>query len=527
MSETRFPYRVRTGFRIFAFRAEARIMAELRPPTEPAVADPTIYQPLSPLALAAFIVATLFAVIVIIFGITAFWSRKPVIFTPLLVMAVIGLGLTIAARIQLDKSEGTRAGRKLVTLAWWFCVLGGASYASYLQAIDMSIRAQSLQAADDWFESLKSGDFNTSFVMTLDPGRRSGINPRDLGSLEGRFGELDLPAYRSSELVRIIERNKPDVELVPAGVKEWVHEPTGFRVQRNFTLRCPEGVYDVAMQLSGIEGRDLTKRVWQVGILSADRNIPRQRLTTYGRAMQELRVETIGLSNEFTRMLEMKVPAGAYFLTLKPDERKELQNKQLLQLFAGYCATIGVPTDLGFLIGGVASLSVPTPQPPGLASFPKSGFFRTVDRKSPNDEQQESFERLWKASFEQASKGGIMTAGRANPNAVESIPGIDWHDESVRITFGLDLAFASESQYSKGRLVISTDRPELIEALKKWREAGWKNPDEADRSPGRVIEKLPRDWRISAIESDLVRMSFQKPDGPPGGGRPGPGPGAP
>src|SRR5438093_1247197 len=116
-------------------------MAEPTPsPALASTADPTPYVPVSWLAVAAFSVAGLFVVTLLALGGFAFVNKKPLLMGELLVLPVIAIVLSFAARRAIRNSEGTRTGEKLAANAWWLSVVFGLCYVAYLFAIDFAIR---------------------------------------------------------------------------------------------------------------------------------------------------------------------------------------------------------------------------------------------------------------------------------------------------------------------------------------------------------------------------------------------------
>ena len=68
------------------------------------------YRPISGLAIAALAVSILTAVIVTAVGVASKLKGKAILAPPIVLLALLGLALSLVARWQIRRSEGTRAG---------------------------------------------------------------------------------------------------------------------------------------------------------------------------------------------------------------------------------------------------------------------------------------------------------------------------------------------------------------------------------------------------------------------------------
>src|SRR4051812_18412677 len=92
------------------------------PPASDAVVE---YRPVAPLAIAALGVAVLTTAIVLVIAISSQAKGQAILAGWVVVLAVVGLGLSLAARWQVRQSEGTRAGAGLAKASLWLCLLSG------------------------------------------------------------------------------------------------------------------------------------------------------------------------------------------------------------------------------------------------------------------------------------------------------------------------------------------------------------------------------------------------------------------
>src|SRR5206468_1367325 len=91
----------------------------VKPAPAPAPADAEVYKPLSGPAIVGLAVAVLAAVIIVVIGIVAKVKGRPVLSPYALFLAGLGLALSAAARWQIVRSGGTRAGLRLTTVGLW------------------------------------------------------------------------------------------------------------------------------------------------------------------------------------------------------------------------------------------------------------------------------------------------------------------------------------------------------------------------------------------------------------------------
>ena len=151
-------------------------MADLTPiPSAQRPAD-SGYQPLSGYAVAAIVVATAFAMILLALVISALVSRRSVIFWELLALPIVGIILAAIARSHIRNSEGTRTGARMANSSWWICVLGGAGFAAYIYANTLALEIESGHFADEMFKELQAG--RSSGRLREPPGAAGRTRPR-------------------------------------------------------------------------------------------------------------------------------------------------------------------------------------------------------------------------------------------------------------------------------------------------------------------------------------------------------------
>jgi hypothetical protein len=222
------------------------------------------YRPVSGLAVAALGVAVLAAVVIVIAGVAAKLKGRPVLLPSLFLLAGLGLALSLTARWQIRRAEGTRAGIKLANWGLWLSLLFGLGYAAYYAATDLALREQAEGIADRWFAFLAKGEAEKAFRLTRPPGQQRGLPEDNPEEIRKRFGATELAIFLRSDLPRMF-RTWPDKTRVQfVGVRDSDITPQGYQVDLNYEVRTPEGLYTVIISTLGHDDPATGGRDWQV-----------------------------------------------------------------------------------------------------------------------------------------------------------------------------------------------------------------------------------------------------------------------
>ena len=491
------------------------------------------YKPISGWAVAALVISGLFILVVGAIAATALYNKRPALSWFWIILAAIGLVLSIVARVHIKRSEGTRAGLKQATIAWWFSVLGGAAFLAYFMASQVALKQQAERAAFAWFKLLKEckkdpSKINDAFLWTQDPAKREGVEPTDLTKLDALFGGGPLPGFRNSDLVRYFERNGEDVEVVSLGISSWEQIDAGYRMECAFRLRTPEGVANLNVILFGSEGKNIAGREWH--ILMPPGGMTFESSTTYGRLLNHLQDEAQQVATTWMRSFSNKESADYYLMTLPASKRR-------LMLAALDAARIAYQKTLAFALQTNAELPAP---PLSFTAIPDVTL-SPDELKSPdlvfNALQANGFFGVGavtedkKSRLRHAFRIGMMLKGgdsrMVNPDTAGQIYVTP---QEIRYTFPVDIALPTRppAVYG-GRLVIVSQTPELVAELNDQYAKGKANPAAADESPFNLLsQRPPRDWRVLRLETNLELLAPPKQaPGGPGGGPPGGPPGGP
>jgi hypothetical protein len=147
------------------------------------------------LALAAFLM-----VVVGIGGLIAFPSHPPWLL-PLWTLAVpvVAAACAGAARMHIQGSEDTLTGKGFTTWAVGLSVVFALCYAAYYTATYIAVRRQALDFADKWIQKLENDDVEDAFVDLIEPDQRAPKKENQRSDIEFKYNQ---PNPNSGELGR-------------------------------------------------------------------------------------------------------------------------------------------------------------------------------------------------------------------------------------------------------------------------------------------------------------------------------------
>jgi hypothetical protein len=291
--------------------------------------EPAAYRPISALAVAALLVGTLTALLLVGFGISAAATHRPFISPFMMLLAITSLGLAVAAKIQLARSQGTRAGSSLANFSLFLSLITSLGYMAYWFAIDLSVRQQSTAVAEKWLDYLQKNKPELAFRLTRDPGQQKSI-PEEADAIRRRFGNVDLSLFTRSDIPRLFRTWPDQSEVSFDGVHNWETTGNGLQAELNFSLRFPEGIYPITVTTLGSDDPDTGSRVWQVSFHTTGLKKNEQRLTTLGKLIYELQFKSVReLKPSYDRFREGGAEKAESFIRLDgslppPDKRKQM-----------------------------------------------------------------------------------------------------------------------------------------------------------------------------------------------------------
>ena len=263
----------------------------VRTAVPPTPVSPTAYKPISALAVAALLLGILTTLLLVGFGVAARIAHRPFLNPVVMLMAFVALGLAIAAKLQLARSQGTRAGDKVANAALLLSLVVGLGYAAYWFAIDFAIRKQSQEIAEKWIGYMMNGDVERAFRLTRDPGQQRTMSD-DPETIRQRFGQTDLSLFNRSDLPRLLRSWKGRTEYSFEGVHNWEVTASGFEVELRYAFRFPEGIYGIGVTTLGIDDPDTGERTWQIVFGKSGARAQERQLTKLGKLVLELQYDS-------------------------------------------------------------------------------------------------------------------------------------------------------------------------------------------------------------------------------------------
>lgn len=488
------------------------------PTTGPALtptADTNPYVSVSWVAVGAMAAAGLFVLLLLVTGLISFREKKPLLMPELLVLPLVAIVLSFAAKRLIQNSEGTRTGvldresvrLDLVKSSWWVAVVGGLGFAAYLFAIDYSVRRDAAIKAEEWVGHVLADDpekTGWAFLRTLDPGRRAAIGPDDLARIDAEFGPVFL-GFKQADLVLLARRNPDSCQFTNGIVKEWVYQPGLTKCAFSGTVRCPEGVFPVEFEMRATEGgakADVTKaemvgRQWSVTYQPGQKFILQDKATRtpYGWRVTELEVSAAQAARQFLDISAGSPGMRAYAyqaqITATPDA-KLLERAAL----ASHARVFGFDLPLVYT------------WTPDYPPYMQNQFVRLRDGAEPTTEQKDLFLKTWNES-------GLLPVGRRikDNEKLDSQGTIAVTDVAVEVRVPCEVPLYGSGTAARGRLVLTCTEPDVVAEVKKLRAEA--NPDQGTSTPPPDFLKRPFRWRVSRVETDFKEVKVAKE---PGGG---------
>lgn len=478
------------------------------------------YLPVSNFAVAAIIVSGFSVLLLTITAVSAFIKKRPALDTIyLLFLSGLGLALSIIARLHIKRSEGTRTGLKVASVAWWLSVLGCAAFGAYYLASIMSLRQQSEATAMEWFDLLKQKKIDHAFVFTIEPTIRQNVNPDNPSDLDARFGAVPLPTFRNCELARFFLRNGEDAQVFTLGIGSWQQVPGGYRGEGSFRLTSPEGVFVADIFLIGTEGENIVGRQWYISM--TDGLLKPVNRTTYGRMIGELKDEAEKFAMNWIENVRADKIEDIAIDSLPTKD----QNGILMQLIALRLAENALGHSLpAALIAQLDSNVLASDREFMFPELLARGFFQIEGAQFLTEEKKSLLRETWKI-------GMMARAGGQRLQNSDTSTHISVTTREILFSLPVEIKLpGGQFSFTKGRVLVASTVPEIVKEMNDLKAKGKANPDEADTTPRALLEeRVPRQWKVVRIETNLEALSMpQAPPGGPGGpGGPGRPPGMP
>jgi hypothetical protein len=317
--------------------------------------DPQLYRPLALAALVGFILALGWTIFLLLFVLVSVLRRTPLLFGfVVLLVPLVTLGISAIGWLQVQRSEGTKAGSNLALWGLLLSLLSGLSYGAYYGASSLAISQQAQPFALEWFDKLKNRQLEEAFRLTLPPNTR----PRGEGAelrrdVELRFntapdgsGRGQFHSFAQGELVRFCWLAGSDAKVTPLGVSEWLYQEGGYRLRQIFQVDTPEGNFQVQVSTHGVDTPGGQGRQWRI-VIEETRLLQPPLPTALGQRMIELRQSSTNFLRQWIQKLSESRLDEVYLETRPPAERAGARAAYLQRLDVAHLAAAFSPGSWG------------------------------------------------------------------------------------------------------------------------------------------------------------------------------------
>jgi hypothetical protein len=458
-----------------------RTMADSTPVLPEPITDTGTYRPLSGFAMASFVIAAFYALIVSAFALISFFSGTP-IFLPVwgLVVPLVAIILAGIGRRQIRTSEGSRSGLALANWGWWlglgFGIVHGGIYMGTMLAVGMQAQAE-LKA--NFFDKIHEGNLEDAFFFTIGPDQRSNREEmlRRFPMIEaGKKGAI--ARFKEHDIVHILQQAGTGSTTESLGIKSINPQKDGYNVMQDYRITTPEGVYVIQFTLRTKDSKDSRKRRWQLVWKETDTLVVSWELTALGQNMQKWKQT----AREFAANWVMARSVGridlAYLDTCPPEVRDQRKRQYQVAKMAATLACTAAALGSGNQALPMAPFGVLADVRlgcelcmPGFHQFSsgdildKKEFSAAKNKTQMLAEFQENFLRPNDLGFRPEGDLGV----------IRRVEGDSPHLQAL-ITFEIALKGGDGPKYmGAAELVVETDRiPEGEPGLPQWRVASIK-----------------------------------------------------
>jgi hypothetical protein len=465
----------------------------------PAPATDEVYRPLSLMALGGFLLAVLYALVLVVSSAFAFFGSTPLLMPLWMLGAPLAAGILCwAARRHIQASEGTLSGVPLTSWGLGLSLVMGIVYAAYYFGTYVAIEQQAGALVDDYINRLQKGDIDKAFVLCIPSDSRPPLGDNLRVDLENMFGEQrrgmpSITQYRQQQSIRLIVGDGSGTQSARMGVAAWGHNPKdqGYKVTFRYQLKNVIATFDLLVTALGTDPKadDEGRRQWR--ILPGECRADNVQLTAVGQHRQQCMSAAQGFTNKWASdpMAAHRMD-DAWKATLPSAERAAAG--ELLER-AGPVAALAVtgPGALGAYDSAKGQLLE------NWLSFRNGGLVRAPEKVFyANAEQKPHIIRAVKGLF---ASGPAQRSGKFMPTREMPL----WTEADGRVRVAHDVEIVIVNQQMTG--------PEWTANARLVCESA---------SPG---GEKPEDWHLVAVELVSGRSGGPAggpPGGPPGGGGP-------
>jgi hypothetical protein len=439
-------------------------------------ADGPDYRPLALAAIVGFCLAVLYAAFLVVCWLVAWLAGTPLLLSAAtLLVPAVALVVSALGWLQVQRSEGTRAGGKLALWGMALSALFGLSYTAYLVASFTALRQQADTFATRWLDLIKEHKYDEAFRLTLEPGERPAEGPQLHRELELRFNSLgeaspqgELTTFTQNNLVRLINHGTTaeggaETQISPRGVESWAYKNGGYELRLNYEIRTPTHTVVLQLALHGTERKG--ERQWTV-LRHESGFTNRPDFTPAEFRLGDLRESASAFVDAWLKKLGSDRPEEAYLDTQEPDRRPAFRAEYGARLLAGALPDDATPTRAALLVDQESARKLYLP---GYRDFRRGDLVQAPPDTFWADERlRKDIPETTRKLFE---RPGDLLVNSLRLNTI-SVP--VWTRKDGRLRYYFDVTGMAFHRYTvQGWVVVETDARVLDDpaATPAWRLA--------------------------------------------------------
>jgi len=465
------------------------------------------YQPFSALVLAGFGLAVLCAAALAVMAGVALATGIPLLLDPVVLgLPLLAFGLCLGGRVQVLRSEGTRAGLALARWGMIISALTGGGYWGWHLGKGLAVEREARAFADGWLAQLRGArpealESYVAFAGTQAPDRADPrwplLDPKFVAALRdqparlaqlrdyihlryafGGEGVAPYPGFLGHELPQLLAAAGPSAAITPRGLRSWTYlgrAAGGYQVELNYQIDTPEGRTNALITV--LSSTSAQGRQWQV-LLDGTTLEPAQlrQPTPLGETRQALRLDSREFARDWMRKLSSGLREEAFLDTLPPAQRPALRQRLTAARYAGLLApALADPETMRCLLL------------PGFAEF-AAGRLCSTTALVADPEIAPAVKQYVTDLFRPARRAELFWPSVAHEDWQHSSP---WTSDAAAGTATFRQPYTLRmppSYYCEGGILVATSDPALRTALTT-----------GDAVPLPVAQR-PLRWRIAGMD---------------------------
>src|SRR5262249_33696715 len=125
--------------------------------------------------------------------------------------------------------------------------------------------------------------------------------------------------YIHHDIITLLREAGPDAQITSLGVRDWVRQPSGFRMAETYQIATPTATFELVLVTRGSEGKEFEGRQWSVSF--GESKVTSIEHTPFARSVDVLRLWARKAARNFLEKLHRQDLTAAYFDTVDPATR--------------------------------------------------------------------------------------------------------------------------------------------------------------------------------------------------------------